>query len=136
MPRDKPVPGSGEDWLARAKGNLAIASQSKLDEVFWEDLVFQAQQAAEKATKAIYRLKGLKFRYTHDLEELGKGLEDSGLPIPLIVKEAVIQTKYALQTRYPGPIEPVTEEEYREALRLARAVVAWAEGVIKGKSGP
>ena len=73
MPRDKPIPGSAEDWLARAKGNLALASQSKLDEVSWEDLVFQAQQAAEKAMKAIYRLKGLQFRYTHDLEEVGQG---------------------------------------------------------------
>lgn len=131
MPRDKPIPGSAEDWLARAKGNLALASQSKLDEVFWEDLVFQAQQAAEKAMKAIYRLKGLQFRYTHDLEELGKGLEDSGLPIPLIVKEAVILTKYALQTRYPGPIEPVTEEEYQEAPSWGRCRLGG--GCHKGK---
>ena len=54
MPRDKPIPGSAEDWLARAKGNLAIASQSKLDEVFWEDLAFQAQQAAEQIQQSPY----------------------------------------------------------------------------------
>jgi HEPN domain-containing protein len=58
------------------------------------------------------------FRLSRLLEELGKGLEDGGL------------AKYAFETRYPGPIEPVTEEEYREALRLAKAVVAWAEEVI------
>ena len=65
------------------------------------------------------------------LRKLGKGLEDSGLPIPLIVKEAVILTKYALQTRYPGPIEPVTEEEYQEAPSWGRCRLGG--GCHKGK---
>lgn len=133
MPQDKSILGGPLDWLARAKGNLALAKQPKPEDAFWEDQCFQAQQAAEKAIKALYQYKELHFRFTHDLEELGKGLEDSGVPIPLIIKEAVILTKYASETRYPGTFEPVTEEEYQEAVRLAEAVFHWAENIIKGK---
>ena len=50
------------------------------------------------------------------------------------VREAVILTRYAFETRYPGPFEPVTEEEYREAVRLAEAVVTWADRVMTGGS--
>jgi len=111
--------------LARSKGSLALAKQPKPKDAFWEDLCFQAQQAAEKAIKALYQYKGLSFRYTHDLEELGKGLEDSGVPIPSIIKEAVILTRYAFETRYPSPFEPVTEEEYQEAVRFKNNKPEW-----------
>ena len=130
MPPDKPIPGSAYDWLVRAKGSLALAKQPKPEGAFWEDQCFLAQQAAEKAIKAVYQHQGLLFRYTHDLEELGKGLEDHGVPIPPVVKEAVILTRYAFETRYPGLFEPVTAEEYQEAVRLATAVVAWADGIL------
>lgn len=37
---------------------------------------------------------------------------------------------YAITSRYPGDFEPVNEEEYKEALRLARMVVTWVENNI------
>ena len=130
MPQDKPIPGSPQEWLARAKGSLALAKQSKVEAAFWEDQCFLAQQAAEKALKAVYQSQGLQFRYTHDLEELGKGLEDSGVEVSPKVKEAIILTRYAVETRYPGTVEPITEEEYQEAIQLAEAVVDWAEKIL------
>jgi len=45
--------GSAREWIKRAKSNLARAKQPKTDEIFWEDLCFDAQQAAEKSLKAI-----------------------------------------------------------------------------------
>jgi HEPN domain-containing protein len=134
MPPEKTIPGSSIEWLARAKGSLALARQTKAEEAFWEDQCFLAQQAAEKAIKAVYQHKGLLFRYTHDLEELGKGLGDSGVSIPPAVKEAIILTRYAFETRYPGPFEVVTEEEYLEAVRLAEAVVVWAASIIEASA--
>jgi HEPN domain-containing protein len=130
MPRDNSIPGNPREWLARAKGSLALAQQQKVDEAFWEDQCFLAQQAAEKALKAVYQSRGLPFRYTHDLEELGKGLEDGGIEIPSEVKEAIVLTRYAVETRYPGTVEPITEEEYLEAISLAEGVVAWAEKIL------
>jgi HEPN domain-containing protein len=127
VPPDKIIPGSPQDWLSRAKGDLAIARAPLPEGAFYEDLCFHAQQAAEKALKAVYQFHGWPFRYTHDLEELTKGLERQGLTIPAEVEEALVLTSFAWGTRYPGPGEPVSFNEYREALRFAEAVVAWAE---------
>ena len=127
MPQDNPIPGRPQEWLARAKGNLALAKQSKVEGALREDLCFLAQQAAEKALKAVYQFRQMPFRYIHDLEELGKGLEDAGIEVPPEVKEATILTRYAVETRYPGLVEPITEAEYQSAIHLAEAVVRWAE---------
>jgi HEPN domain-containing protein len=126
MPRDDPLPGSPREWLARAKGSLALAKQSKVKEAFWEDQCFLAQQAAEKALKAVYQSRG----HIHDLEELGKGLEDAGVGVPSEVKEAIVLTRYAVETRYPGIVEPITEEEYLQAVSLAQGVVVWAGEIL------
>lgn len=53
MATDRGQVGTPRDWLGRAKSNLARARQPKPDEVFWEDLCFDAQQAVEKALKAV-----------------------------------------------------------------------------------
>ena len=53
MPTDRREIGTSKDWLKRAKSNLIRAQQPKPDEVFWEDYCFDAQQAAEKAIKAL-----------------------------------------------------------------------------------
>jgi HEPN domain-containing protein len=102
-------------------------------EAFHEDLCFHAQQAAEKAIKAVYRHRGLAFRYTHDLAELIAGLMEYGLEVPPEVEEAQMLTTYAWEARYPGLGEPVTEEEYQLAVGFAEAVVRWAEDLIVDK---
>jgi len=98
---------------------------------YYEDLCFHAQQAAEKAIKAIYVRHGLAFRYTHDLGELIASLEKAGIKVPPEVTDATILTGYAWEARYPGTSEPVTEEEYREAVSMAEQVVEWARGEIR-----
>jgi HEPN domain-containing protein len=99
---------------------------------FYEDLCFHGQQAAEKSLKAVYQHFGKRFRYTHDLDELIAGLRNEGIIIPIEVTDAALLTSYAWEARYPGLSEPVTEEEFREALRQAELVVRWATEVIRG----
>jgi HEPN domain-containing protein len=130
MSLDRPAPGSTEDWLARAKGDLAIAQAPLPDGAFYEDLCFHAQQAAEKALKAVYQCQEWKFRYTHDLEELISGLLKMGLDVPPEVVEADVLTSFAWEARYPGVAEPVSKEEYLEALYQAKTVLDWAENEI------
>ena len=132
MPRDRPVPGSAQDWLARANGDLSLARTPLPKNGFYEDLCFHCQQAAEKAVKAVYQYKGWTFRYTHDLDDLLTGLKRQGLHCPSEVEEATVLTNYAWEARYPGINEPVTAEEYQEAVHQAEQVVAWAEHVVFG----
>jgi len=130
VPQDRRVPGSAEDWLARAKGDLALAKVPLPPEALYEDLCFHAQQAAEKAIKAIYRHRALAFRYTRDLAELLGGLKEHGVEVPPAVEEAQVLTTYAWEARYPGLGEPVEEPEYRRAVELAERVVRWAEELV------
>lgn len=132
MPCESTIPsGSPSDWLRRARSDLALAKAPLPDGALYEDLCFHAQQAAEKAIKAVYRSRRLEFRYTHDLAELLAGLARHGIAPPESVREAVDLTAFAWQARYPGPAEPVSIAEYRRATSLAEAVVVWASGWVE-----
>lgn len=126
----KVVHGDSRDWLARAKASLALAKGRQLDGVLLEDLCYQAQQSAEKALKALYVHRGVAFPFVHNLDHLLLGLESMGIEIPEEVDQAVILTRYAVETRYPGPFEDMTEEDYQEAMRLAENVLAWVESLV------
>lgn len=130
MPPDRRVPGTPQDWLARAKSDLVLARLPLPEGAFPEDLCFHAQQAAEKALKAVYQHHGWTFRYTHDLDELVAGLKRQGLAIPPEIDDAVVLTSFAWEARYPGFGEPVSEEEFQEAVHHAEAVLIWAEREI------
>ena len=131
MQNEKKDPGSPEGWLKRAKSNLIRAGQPKSEEVFWEDLCFDAQQAVEKSLKAVLLFYNIPFRFVHDIAELLTGLEKNGINLPEQIRAAAELSDYAVETRYPGPMEPVSEEEYKEAVKIAEMVVSWVEGLLK-----
>jgi HEPN domain-containing protein len=131
MRRDPTKP---QTWLLRARSNLRRATLGpQHSEVFLEDLCWDAQQAAEKALKALCLHQSIAFPKTHSLVRLIDLLEGAGLDIPSEIKEADVLTRYAVETRYPGFEEEVTEAEYQVALHLATHVVEWAETVIGEK---
>jgi len=133
MPPREKIPGQPIEWLKRAKSNLAMAKIKKPEESLWEELCFNAQQAAEKALKAVLLFHSVKFPYVHDLEVLITIMEQNGISVPEIIKRATDLTEYAIETRYPG-IEPVSEEEYRQAVLLAEGVLSWAESIILSRT--
>jgi HEPN domain-containing protein len=93
-------------------------------------LCFNAQQAAEKAIKAVLLHLEIRFPYTHDLAQLLTLVKQSGLETPELVTKAAALSDYSVESRYPGLSEPVSQEEYEEAMRLAEEVVRWAQGII------
>jgi len=133
MPRDPNELGTSYDWLRRAKSNLVRARQPKPEEVLWEDLCFDTQQAAEKALKAVLVARRIPFRFVHDIAELLTLLENQGIILPEEIKASAGLTDYSVESRYPGPFEPITEEEFEKALQIAEAVVAWSESQIEKK---
>ena len=129
-PADYP-PDDPREWLNRARSNLAKArAGADIPEVYLEDLCFDAQQSAEKAIKGLLIHLQRDFPYIHDLGELLDQVEKAGQDVPGRIKQVVDLTDYAVATRYPGAIEPVTEEEYEEALAIAEEVVRWVDGVV------
>lgn len=130
MPPEEGSVGTPQEWLRRAKSNLARAKQPKPDEALWEDLCFDAQQAVEKAFKAVLVFRGVDFPKTHNIRVLLSLLDSAGQQIPQELRKAIGLTIYATVSRYPGEAEPVTEDEYHEAVALAEQVVQWTEQVI------
>lgn len=131
MPHDESDIGSPEEWLKRARSNLARARQAKSEEVLWEDYCFDCQQAVEKALKALLVSKNIGFRFVHDIAELLTNLETNKISLTDEIREAAILTDYAVEARYPGPSEPVTEEEFNKSLEIAEKVVKWAEDNLR-----
>ena len=101
--------------------------------LYFEDFCFDAQQAAEKAIKAVLLHLGVRFPYTHDLVDLLDLIEKTGRTIPKAVRGADRLTRFAVATRYPGVMEPVTRREYTRAVKLAGQVVRWAEKLMAKK---
>ncbi|MDR1867326.1 MAG: HEPN domain-containing protein [Treponema sp.] len=117
-------------WLVRAKSSLAL-SKAKIDEeIFYEDLCFQAQQAVEKSLKAFLVFLDIDPEKTHNLVNLIKELAKR-IDIPNEINEVVILNDYAIQTRYPGYYAPIEEDEYKKAIEKAEYCVKWIDGKIK-----
>src|SRR5438132_8145307 len=104
MKRKRFPPDDPREWINRAKSNLALA-RNVIPDVELEDLCLDAQQAAEKAIKAVFIQRGETFPFSHDLGKLLRLLEKNGLKIPKYVNEAKELTEYAHLTRYPGMAE-------------------------------
>ena len=130
MPHEAAFPGSPADWLRHARSDLELARVARNPRIMLEGLCFHAQQAAEKALKAVLVACGIPFDRIHNLTTLLDLLPQSLIPHPEI-RDAASLTEYAVSRRYPGDLEPVTEVEYREAVSLAMTVVQWAERVIQ-----
>jgi HEPN domain-containing protein len=117
-------------WIDRAKSSLAI-SKIKLDEnILYEDLCFQAQQAVEKAIKGLLIFYNIEPEKTHNLVSLIKELSKN-IEIPEEINETAILNDYAVQTRYPGDYTPIEEEEYNNAIAVAEKCVKFIVKKIK-----
>ena len=125
-PPERFPPDDPREWLNRARSNLAMA-KNRVAGVYLEDLCFEAQQAAEKAIKAMMIMRGIEFPYVHDLGLLLSLLEQAGDVIPEAIGRAGELTDYATTTRYPATVEPVTERDHADAVEIAETVIRWAE---------
>lgn len=74
--------------------------------------------------------RGIAFPKIHIIERLIDLLPEDVSKIPELSQSAKLSV-YATVLRYPGDVsESVDEEEYQEAVRLAQAVVQWAESIL------
>jgi HEPN domain-containing protein len=130
MARKRLPPNDPREWLNRARSNL-VRAQNPVPDAYLEDSCFDAQQAAEKAIKAVFLAQGVTFPYVHDLGRLLTLLAQAGVRVPKYVAEADRLTRFAVDARYPGLSSPVTPSEHRRAVRIATAVMRWATRQVK-----
>jgi HEPN domain-containing protein len=124
--------GSSAQWITHAESDLRLGRLGADDHsVLREQVCFHAQQAAEKALKAVLVSWRIDFPYTHDIKGLLRIAETSGIVIPPTIQQAALLTPYAVETRYPGDWMDITESEMQEALDTAEHMVLWAKSIIR-----
>lgn len=121
-------PGSPQDWLRHAESDLALANLAlEREEILAEQVCFHAQQAAEKALKAMLIARQRRFPPVHDLEQLLEVARQAHLALPVWSDDLLDLTPYAVETRYPGYWEEITTAERDRAVELAAKIVAWVK---------
>jgi HEPN domain-containing protein len=119
-----------KSWIERAKSSLEISKIAVNANVYYEDLCYQSQQAVEKALKGLLLFYGSEPEFTHNIGILLNEIEKF-TEIPDNIKEATKLTKYAVITRYPGEYDEITNENYAESIKIAKACFEWVENKIK-----
>ena len=122
------------DWFRQAEKDLENAKWEKKGG-FYEWSCFSAQQAAEKALKAVYQKLG-GTAWGHSVWALLKGLEEK-LEIPNQLKEIARRLdRFYIPSRYPNgwevgiPHEYFTEEDACEAIRGAREILRFCKSIL------
>ena len=125
-----------ECWFQHADSDLELA-RSNDGKVLLGHRCFHAQQAAEKALKAVFVARGVDFPFIHDIDELIDTLRDGGVDVPVSLEAADALSNYAVDSRYPGiPPPKISENDRQQAIALAQSVVDWAkEEVNRIQSG-
>ena len=90
---------------------------------------FHAQQAVEKALKAVLAHAGIVFRRTHDIAELLDLLEDTGLGPPPHADILDELNPYAVEMRY-GLIDPSGLDRPATA-HWIKEVIQWASVLVE-----
>jgi len=110
-------------WRAKAEADLRAGEHGLLAAPpFTGDAMFHAQQAAEKAVKALLTWHDVPFRKTRDLTEIGRQCIAVDTSLEDVCRRAERLTVFAWLFRYPGDVEEPPLEETRQALTLARDV--------------
>ena len=120
-----------ERWLAYARSDLSAARALMGDpEHYPRQVCFLAQQAAEKALKAILVLLDIEFPFTHDLDRL-RDLVPNGWQVKAAHSDLAGLTVWAVEARYPGDMPDVVEADAQDALQMAEAVYQAVENDLK-----
>ncbi len=125
------------DWLRQAEADLAHARAALEDEHF-EWSCFAAQQAAEKALKAVH-LSHHGDPWGHAVLALLRDLPVTGdAPVPdELIEAAKALDKDYIQTRYPNgfadgaPADYYTARNAREAIAHAEAILAFCRSHLR-----
>jgi len=124
MPHDPARIAETTSWFEKAANDLRAADH-ELTAVppLTDDMVFHAQQAAEKAMKGYLSWHDQPFRKTHDLAEVGRQCIAIDASLETLLRRAERLSVYAWAFRYPGDAENPSVEEAQGALAVAREVV-------------
>jgi HEPN domain-containing protein len=107
------------EWFTSAEEDLQTAGLLNEHGAPARSVAFFAQQAAEKAAKAMCAALQLPLLKTHSLAVLMTNLETVNPDFVADWRELEELSGYAVESRYPDSAKPVFPEEAKAALQLA-----------------
>jgi HEPN domain-containing protein len=119
----------GRRWLRQAENDLAFARHA-LDGAFFHQVCFVAQQAGEKALKAVHFASGARTVLGHSLVGLLGRLIPEHPALESLRDLAAELDLYYVPTRYPNglmegmPYEVFTRAQADRALKAAETILA------------
>lgn len=126
------------DWMDQAQGDLEHA-KSDIERGFYDWACFSAQQAAEKAVKAVFQKLGAE-AWGHSVADLLDELADSH-PVPDSLRDAALELDKAyIPARYPNahpsgsPRRRYTRVEAERLVTHAEAIVRFCEDLLSSLS--
>lgn len=117
-----------KDWMLQAQGDLAHAHHD-LDYAFYDWASFSAQQAAEKAVKAVLYRLGAE-AWGHSVTDLMQGLERSAEIEEGLINSALELDKAYIMARYPDAL-PSGAPRTRYTLDEAKRMVTHAGDIVR-----
>lgn len=121
-----------EDWFRQAERDLQHARDA-FDRKTFEWAAFAAQQAAEKAVKALYQRLGAEAR-GHSVTQLLAALPPSARPSDALIETAKDLDKHYITPRYPNsypegaPMDFYTRAEAQRAVDGAERIIEHCKG--------
>jgi HEPN domain-containing protein len=126
-PRRKTPSGGFEDeagrWLAFARGDRDSAAALLGTRTPNRNVGHLAQQAAEKALKAVILLDNAPFEMTHDLNAVAAQLP-ADFHSPVDTSGFAWLADLETSARYPGEGDTITSDDARTAAGMADAILA------------
>ncbi len=122
----------GRRWLDTAEEDLDFARFSA-EGGFFHQACFCAQQAAEKAVKAVHYARGARSVLGHSVRGLIKRLGTGASGMAEVLDEAGELDLFYVPTRYPNGLEEGTPAEAFSKSQAARAITAAAKVIRAAK---
>jgi len=116
-------------WIKQATHDLEAAKKD-MENKFFADACYSAEQAAQKALKGYLYFKGSPLVWKHSVAQLAQECVQYDADFSKLVDAGKILDQYYIPTRYPDvlappavPFESYTESQAFEAIDLSKSIV-------------
>lgn len=123
-------------WMEQAEHDLEV-TKAHVDNAFWSDACFMAEQTAQVALKAYLYGQGERFIPIHSVYELALECTKKDAAFKRLVDPGKVLDKYYIPARYPDALAPpgvpykvFIETEGRQALSYAEDIVSMVKARI------
>ena len=123
------MPGP-KNWIAKASGDLKVATKLMNDPEVFDYAVFHAHQCAEKSFKAFLMFMHQSIPKTHSLNLLLIACSRLNSEFATLSSEISVLDPYGNDSRYPNDFFHVNQSKVDEAVKIAQKILVFVKSKI------